>query len=69
VREADDELSFSMDYNTSLFKADSIERFIGYFKEIVAKILIDRRRKLEEIKIYHSLFEERLDNPTIDFRF
>jgi hypothetical protein len=69
VMEAGDELFFSVDYNTSLFKAESIERFIGYFKEIVAKILIDRKMKLEEIKIFHNLFERPLDNPKIDFRF
>ncbi|MCP4220541.1 MAG: amino acid adenylation domain-containing protein, partial [bacterium] len=43
VAKSDDTFSFSMEYGTSLFKEETIHRFIGYFKNIIAGISMDAR--------------------------
>ncbi|UCH94493.1 MAG: amino acid adenylation domain-containing protein, partial [Candidatus Aminicenantes bacterium] len=50
-REAGDGLFFSFEYSTKLFKKETIERFIAYFKKIVSSILKKRDIKISEIEI------------------
>lgn len=49
--EIDDGLRFSLEYSTGLFKAETINLFIEYFRSIVRTILDDPDRKLAEINI------------------
>jgi len=52
---AREEISLGIVYSTQLFKKETIERFAGYFKEIVSAIVANNKIKLEEIKISHDL--------------
>jgi amino acid adenylation domain-containing protein/FkbH-like protein len=49
--ESADKISFSVEYCTELFKAETIKRFIGYFKKIILSLphLLDK--KIREIEI------------------
>ncbi len=50
--EADDgRLVFKIDYCTGLFKEETVERFAGYFKEVVSSVLAEPGRKLAEVEI------------------
>ena len=42
-------------YSTQLFKEDTVERFMGYFREIVASVLKDPYIRLGDIEIAHDL--------------
>jgi amino acid adenylation domain-containing protein len=42
-------------YSTQLFKEDTVERFMAYFREIVASVLKDPDIKLGDIEIAHDL--------------
>ncbi|UCH95478.1 MAG: amino acid adenylation domain-containing protein [Candidatus Aminicenantes bacterium] len=46
-----EKLAFSFEYCTKLFKADTMERFIQYFKNIISAILTNHDIKLSEIEI------------------
>jgi amino acid adenylation domain-containing protein len=49
--EVGDELHFSLEYCTTLFKRETIERFIKYFKTMVSWILADPSGKIADIEI------------------
>jgi len=42
---------FKLEYNTALFKQETIQRFIRYFKKVNAEILEDPYKKISEIEI------------------
>jgi amino acid adenylation domain-containing protein len=44
-------LSFSFEYSTNLFKAETIERFIRYFKNAAASAIRSPEKKISEIEI------------------
>jgi tyrocidine synthetase-3 len=44
-------LHFTVEYCSKIFREDSIKRFINYFKKIALEITRDRRKKLGEIEI------------------
>jgi hypothetical protein len=48
-------LNFTLEYNTTLFKKETIERFINYFREIISIVSTDEKIKLKDIKISHDL--------------
>ncbi|HLP61257.1 MAG TPA: condensation domain-containing protein, partial [Candidatus Deferrimicrobium sp.] len=48
-------IGFVMQYNTQLFKESTIERFAGYFKEIVRSVLANKNIRLGEIAVSHDL--------------
>jgi tyrocidine synthetase-3 len=48
-------LFFKLEYGTKLFKKETIERFISYFKEILSTVLVNRQIPLKEITITHHL--------------
>ena len=50
-------LLFTLEYSTKLFKADTIDRFAGYFKDIIIAILEDRDIKLGDIEMTLELSE------------
>ncbi|MCK4764860.1 MAG: amino acid adenylation domain-containing protein, partial [Candidatus Aminicenantes bacterium] len=49
--EANDELFFVLDYCTALFKQETIERFIKYFKRIVTSLVKNAEKKIAGIEI------------------
>jgi non-ribosomal peptide synthetase component F len=53
--EKEGELFLGFTYAAGLFKKETIERFTGYFKEIVSAVIRDNRVKLKDIKISHHL--------------
>ena len=60
VEEARDNLIFSFQYCTKLFRKETIERFISYFKNIVSSILRDGEQKLSEIEFITEEERQRL---------
>jgi amino acid adenylation domain-containing protein len=50
-----EELFFVIEYSTGLFKKETIERFIKYFKEILSTVLSSGSIQLKNIKISHDL--------------
>jgi hypothetical protein len=48
-------LIFSLEYNKTLFKKKTIERFINYFREIISIVSADQEIHLKDIKISHDL--------------
>jgi non-ribosomal peptide synthetase component F len=68
-RNHNQELCFNFGYCTKLFKRETIETFITYFKEIIAAVVKNKRVLLKEIKISLGLEEARLEIPQIEFGF
>lgn len=50
-----EELILAITYSTGLFKKETIQRFIKYFREIVSAVAADNRIKLKDIEISHDL--------------
>lgn len=50
-----DSLLLGFTYAAALFKKETIERFTGYFKEIISTVVENTRVKLKDIKISHQL--------------
>ncbi|MCP4152017.1 MAG: non-ribosomal peptide synthetase, partial [bacterium] len=48
-------LVFTIEYNTDIFKEETIKRQAGYIKEIVTAVITDENTTLKEIKISHDL--------------
>jgi non-ribosomal peptide synthetase component F len=63
------ELLFNFGYCTKLFKRETIETFITYFKEIISAVVKNKRVLLKDIKISLDLEEAGLDIPQIEFGF
>ncbi|MDQ1349717.1 MAG: hypothetical protein QG657_17, partial [Acidobacteriota bacterium] len=59
-REDDDQLTFSLEYSTKLFKEETIRDFIGYFKNIIHSITGDPGMKLADIEIIDQDEKERI---------
>ena len=67
--DAGEKLFFEVEYSTKLFKKETIQRYVRYFKEILSCALENKETQLKGIKISHDLYEAPLDNPQIDFGF
>ena len=48
-------LSFTMQYRTNLFKKQTIELFIDYFKDVLSSVLENNSIALKDIYISHDL--------------
>jgi len=57
--EVEDRLRFSIEYSTKLFKKESIERFIGYFKDIVIAAAEDIDVRLLDINLAGHLTDQK----------
>ena len=53
--ETGDSIKFDFEYNTTLFKKETIERYMEYFKQIVSIVIANPGIKLEDITISHDL--------------
>ena len=58
-----------VEYRIKLFKKETVELFVKYFKEIIKQTTTDWNVKLKDIRISHRFFNEKLDNPGIKFGF
>jgi amino acid adenylation domain-containing protein len=54
-------LFFAFEYCTKLFKKETIQRFIDYFKDIAAAVMENKDIKLKDIPIAHDFLEAKLD--------
>lgn len=68
-KEKDGRIVFSVEYCKRLFKKETVELFIKYFREIIMAITLDRDVKLEDIRISHPYFDQKIENPQIQFGF
>lgn len=55
VKDREDRLFFTLEYCSKLFKRETMERFIGFYREIAATVTKNKRIKLDDIKIAHDL--------------
>jgi non-ribosomal peptide synthetase component F len=67
--EAGEGLLFNVEYCTGLFKKQTIERFILYYKEIVSGVLENNDIKLGDISISHNLLRAKPENPGMELEF
>ncbi len=51
AEEHPDEIYLAFEYATRLFKAETIEKFIGYFKQLIKSILQNSRAKISDLNI------------------
>jgi amino acid adenylation domain-containing protein len=51
VAEAKDKLSFTITYSTRLFKEETIDRFIAYFKNIIHSVIKDMDQKIQDLEV------------------
>jgi hypothetical protein len=54
-RDIGNRLFFNVTYSTQIFKKETIEKFIEYFKKIVSEVVENESIKLKDIKISHDL--------------
>jgi acyl transferase domain-containing protein/acyl-CoA synthetase (AMP-forming)/AMP-acid ligase II/acyl carrier protein len=64
TRELDNQVSFTLKYCTSLFKRETMERFIYSFKEIIAAVTENKKILLKDISISTTLGEAK---PVFEF--
>ena len=70
--ESEDQLSFLFEYCTRLFKRETIQRFVVFFKDIAAAVTADKNIKLADINISHALLtakEDAVSDDAGDFKF
>lgn len=66
-----DILALKFEYSTALFKQETMEIFVKYFKEIVAQILENVNIKLKDITISYQLTDakSKIASQQVDFGF
>jgi non-ribosomal peptide synthetase component F len=64
-----DRLLFIVEYCTALFKEETIQRLLNYFKEIIAIVLDDKDIELKEIEISHDLYVTKPEKIQVQFGF
>jgi non-ribosomal peptide synthetase component F len=72
VMEAGDKIHVNLVYCTDLFKKETMERLIGYFKEIMARLADDPGIRLADIVVAHHLepaAHDRFEDDEQDFGF
>jgi iturin family lipopeptide synthetase B len=60
--EVDDKLKFIFEFKTTLFKDETIDEFIGYFKDIVTVVAANRDIKLNNIDLSINLADSESDS-------
>ncbi|HLP57773.1 MAG TPA: amino acid adenylation domain-containing protein, partial [Candidatus Deferrimicrobium sp.] len=58
--ESNDGLHFSLEYCTKLFKKETIDRFINYYKNIVSAVLKQPNRKIIDIELLTEMEKQQL---------
>lgn len=67
--EVSDKICFEIEYNTDLFKLETIERIRDYFKEVIEIILLNNNITLKDIQLNCSLQEAKSSIKLEDFEF
>ena len=62
-------LGVLFEYNSEIFRKDTIERFAMYFREIMSDVIKDSKVKLKDIKISHDLKAVHFNIKEIDLEF
>ncbi|MGD2085542.1 MAG: condensation domain-containing protein [Candidatus Aminicenantes bacterium] len=71
-RESGEELFFTVDYCTKLFKRETVERMVERFKEILNQVMEDKTVKLKDISLtldYITVKPGGFKNEQEDFNF
>ena len=69
VVENGDTLDFEFEYCTKIFKEETIERFFGYYRDILSEVIENRDIKLEDISISVDSLVVETDMSEIDLDF
>jgi amino acid adenylation domain-containing protein len=64
-----DKLKFRIEFSSYLFARETIERFVGYFEEIIASIVENKKVKLKDIEVSHDMEDSEAEMVQIDFDF
>lgn len=64
-----DRLKGQFEYSSKLFKKDTINRFVAYYKEIVSQIIADINIELKNINVSHRLSEAKPTKNLLEFNF
>ncbi|WP_051541403.1 non-ribosomal peptide synthetase [Caldalkalibacillus mannanilyticus] len=64
VTESEDRLSFSLEYSTSLFKKETMERFLNGYQYVLEQIMADPEKRLAEYRLVTEKEEKQI---LIDF--
>jgi len=67
--EMENRFRFNWEYRTTLYKKETINNFVNYFKEIVTIVIRQKEIPLRDIKISHHLIEAEAGRPSIEFGF
>jgi 3-oxoacyl-(acyl-carrier-protein) synthase/acyl carrier protein len=67
--EVDAKLHFDVEYSSKLFKKETIERLVRYFREITTRVLANNDIKLKDIPVSHHLLSAGGDNPRMELNF
>ncbi|HLP45551.1 MAG TPA: amino acid adenylation domain-containing protein [Candidatus Kapabacteria bacterium] len=69
IEEGRKDLFFTIEYSTKLFKKETLERFIGYLKDIITILIEERSIKLKDIHIDYKLADAGKNIVFEDFGF
>ena len=61
-------LSFMVEYRTKLFKKETLEDFISYFKQILSTVIKNKEIKLGDIQLSHGLLSPEPEVPEMALR-
>jgi tyrocidine synthetase III len=64
--EMEGRIRFKWEYGTKLYKKETVERYIRYFREIVETVVEDDMIPIKDIKISHEFYAEKLAVPQED---
>ncbi|MGE5341854.1 MAG: SDR family NAD(P)-dependent oxidoreductase [Candidatus Omnitrophota bacterium] len=57
----DDHLIMHIDYRTALYKPETMEKWVQYFREIIQAVVADKQIRLQDIRISHHVMEAKSD--------
>ncbi len=69
ANEVGDEIHFSLEYSTDLFKESTMKKFARRFIEIVEQLNENPDIRLQDIKISHRFRQTQAAAPAMDFKF
>jgi amino acid adenylation domain-containing protein len=69
VETGKEQIHITLEYAVKLFKPETIQRFIGYFEEVLRAVLENKEQTIEDIKISHGYKQVKSHNPEMDLDF
>jgi len=67
--EGKENLRFMVEYNTGLYKDETIDGFVRYFKDIVSGIIDDKHVQIKDIQISHGFSDADVQTHELNFYF